>query len=41
VRRDVRNVRVMSSGMGAMSIHNNERMTMKGKSFGPEIGIGH
>jgi hypothetical protein len=41
VRRDVRNVRVMSSGTGAMSTHNNEWMTMTGKSFGPEIGIGH
>jgi hypothetical protein len=31
----------MSSGTGPMSVHNNEWMTMRGKSFGPEIGIGH
>ena len=41
VRKDVRNVRVMSSGTGNMRIFNNEWMTIKGRSIGPEIGIGH
>ena len=40
VRKDVRNVRVMSSGTGSMKLFNNEWMTIKGK-IGPEIGIGH
>ncbi|MEE3327521.1 MAG: sialate O-acetylesterase [Myxococcota bacterium] len=39
-RRDVRNVRVMGSGTGAMRRFNNEWMTIKG-NIGPEIGIGH
>ena len=39
-RKDVRNVRVMSSGAGKMQGFNNEWMTLKGK-IGPEIGIGH
>ncbi len=41
VRKDVRNVRVMSSGTGNMSTHGNEWMTITGKNIGPEIGIGH
>ena len=39
-RMDVRNVRVMGSGLGAMRVFNNEWMTIKG-NVGPEIGIGH
>lgn len=41
VRRDVRNVRVMGSGLGGMRQFNNEWMTIKGRTIGPEIGIGH
>ena len=41
VRRDVRNVRVMGSGLGGMRLFNNEWMTIKGRANGPEIGIGH
>ena len=41
VRKDVRNVRVMGSGTGGMRVFNNEWMTIKGRSIGPEIGIGH
>jgi len=41
VRKDVRNVRVMGSGTGPMKVFNNEWMTIKGRSIGPEIGIGH
>ncbi len=40
VRKDVRNVRVMSSGTGNMKVYNNEWMTIKG-NIGPEMGIGH
>jgi hypothetical protein len=40
-RQDVRNVRVMGSGTGGMRTLNNEWMTIKGGSIGPEIGIGH
>ena len=40
-RKDVRNVRVMASGTGAMKVFNNEWMTIAGKTIGPEIGIGH
>lgn len=40
VRNDVRNVRVMGSGGGAMKLFNNEWMTIKG-NVGVEIGIGH
>jgi hypothetical protein len=40
-RKDVRNVRVMGSGTGAMRGFNNEWMTIKGRAIGPEIGIGH
>jgi hypothetical protein len=39
-RKDVRNVRVMV-GKGGMQVFNNEWMTVKGKTIGPEIGIGH
>ena len=39
-RKDVRNVRVMGSGTGAMRVFNNEWMTIKG-NIGPEMGIGH
>ncbi len=39
-RKDVRNVRVMGSGLGGMRKLNNEWMTIKG-NIGPEIGIGH
>jgi hypothetical protein len=41
LRKDVRNVRVMGSGTGDMKVFNNEWMTIKGRSIGPEIGIGH
>jgi len=40
-RKDVRNVRVMGSGTGAMKVYNNEWMAIKGGNIGPEIGIGH
>jgi len=40
-RKDVRNVRVMGSGLGGMRLFNNEWMTIKGRGIGPEIGIGH
>jgi len=40
-RMDLRNVRVMGSGTGAMKLFNNEWMTIKGNTIGPEIGIGH
>lgn len=40
-RKDVRNVRVMGSGAGGMRVFNNEWLTIKGKSIGPEVGIGH
>ncbi len=41
-RKDVRNVRVMSSGTGPMKVFNNEWMTVSGnKNIGPEIGIGY
>jgi len=41
VRQDVRNVRVMVGRGGGMGVHNNEWMTVKGKTIGPEVGIGH
>ncbi len=41
VRNDVRNVRVMGSGTGDMRVFNNEWLTIKGRTIGPEIGIGH
>ena len=41
VRKDVRYVRVMGSGTGAMRRFNNEWMTIKGGRIGPEYGIGH
>jgi hypothetical protein len=41
VRKDVRNVRVMSSGTGEMKGFNNEWMTITGGNIGPEIGIGN
>ena len=40
-RKDVRNVRVMGSGLGGMRLFHNEWMTIKGGKIGPEIGIGH
>ena len=40
-RQDVRNVRVMGSGLGGSRQFNNEWMTIKGGRIGPEIGIGH
>jgi hypothetical protein len=40
-RNDVRNVRVMVGKGGAMQIFNNEWLSVKGKTIGPEIGIGH
>lgn len=40
-RKDVRNVRVMGSGDGAMRQFNNEWMAITGGNIGPEIGIGH
>ena len=41
VRKDARNVRVGGSGTGRMRRVNNEWMTIKGGSIGPEFGIGH
>lgn len=41
VRQDVRNVRVMVGRGGGMGVHNNEWMTVKGNTIGPELGIGH
>lgn len=41
VRKDVRNVRVMGSGLGGARQFNNEWMTIKGGKIGPEVGIGH
>jgi len=41
VRKDVRNVRVMGSGTRGMRVFNNEWLTIKGRTIGPEIGIGH
>lgn len=41
VRKDVRNVRVMGSGLRGARLFNNEWMTIKGRAIGPEIGIGH
>ncbi|MEX2215682.1 MAG: sialate O-acetylesterase [Phycisphaeraceae bacterium] len=42
VRNDVRNVRVMGSGGGPFGkAINNEWMTVKGGTLGPEYGIGH
>ena len=40
-RRDVRSVRVMGSGTGAMKRIHNEWLTITGDKIGPEIGIGH
>ena len=40
-RKDVRYVRVMASGAGPAKPFNNEWMTVKGNSIGPELGIGH
>ena len=40
-RKDVRNVRVMGSGLGGTRQFNNEWMTIKGRTIGPEYGIGH
>ena len=40
-RIDVRNVRVMGSGLGGMRVFSNEWMTINGGNIGPEIGIGH
>ncbi|GAB5405628.1 MAG: hypothetical protein Aurels2KO_38590 [Aureliella sp.] len=40
-RRDVRNVRVMGSGLGGSRVLANDWLTVKGKTIGPEIGIGH
>ncbi len=40
-RKDVRNVRVMVGKGGGMQLFNNEWMTVKGKSMGPEYGLGH
>ena len=40
-RLDVRNVRVMVDRGGGMRVFNNEWMTIKGRTIGPEIGIGH
>ena len=40
VRKDVRNVRVMSH-RGGMKLFTNEWLTISGGKIGPEIGIGH
>lgn len=41
VRDDVRNVRVMGSGTGAMRTFTSEFLTISAVKIGPEIGIGH
>jgi hypothetical protein len=41
VRADVRNVRVMVGKKSDMQVFNNEMLTVKGKTIGPELGIGH
>lgn len=41
VRNDVRNVRVMGSGLRNMGVKANEWLTIKGGNIGPEVGIGH
>lgn len=40
-RKDLRNVRVMVGKGGGMQVFNNEFMSVKGKTIGPELGIGH
>ncbi len=40
-RKDVRNVRVMCSGSGPWATHQNEWMTVSGKTIGLELGLGH
>lgn len=40
-RKDVRNVRVMVGKGGGMQLFNNEWMIIKGRTMGPEFGIGH
>jgi hypothetical protein len=40
-RMDVRNVRVMVGKGGGMQLFNNEWMTIKGGTIGPEYGLGH
>lgn len=40
-RKDVRNVRVMGSGLEAMRLIENEWLAVDGGKIGPEIGIGH
>ena len=38
----VRNVRVMTTGKKpTMKVYHNEFMTVRGKTIGPELGIGH
>ena len=42
VRKDVRYVRVMGSGLGPMRVYVNNWLTIKGmRRIGPEFGIGH
>ncbi len=41
VRNDVRNVRVMGSGLGGMQVFVNDWLTIGQSNIGPEIGIGH
>jgi hypothetical protein len=41
VRQDVRNVRVMFTGMLPWKQFNNEWMTITGGTIGPEFGLGH
>ena len=41
VRKDVRNVRVMGSGLRNIGVKANDWLTIKGGNIGPEIGIGH
>jgi hypothetical protein len=40
-RKDVRNVRVMVGRKNPMDVHNNEFMTVKGRTMGVEYGVGH
>ena len=41
VRQDVRNVRVMGSGLAGKRVLLNDWLTIRGNAIGPEVGIGH
>lgn len=40
-RKDVRNVRIMGSGLRNMGVKGNDWLTIKKGNIGPEVGIGH